>query len=205
MSFRVSSMFDDLFSSRARRPASPPVTTPAPVVRSSAEVLELLLAESARRLPDPPGPTAVEAATVRPSREPGRPLRVLLAEDHPVNRKVVELILGSMPVELTCVENGAQAVEAFALQAFDLVLMDMQMPVMDGLTAIRRIRAQEAASGAGRTPILSLTANAMPEHVQASFAAGADDHLTKPVSAPVLIATIEAVTAGEAPAQRLRA
>lgn len=202
-------MFDDLFSSRARHaaPKSTPVTIQAAAVRSSAEVLEVLLAESARRLPDPPKPVIDEAARASDPtpRDPSRPLKVLLAEDHPVNRKVVELILGAMPVDLTCVENGAQAVEAFAVQAFDLVLMDMQMPVMDGLTAIREIRAREVATGAARTPILSLTANAMPEHVEQSFAAGADDHLTKPVSAPMLIATIEAVTAGQSPAQRRRA
>jgi len=185
-------------------------------LRTSAEVLELLLAESARRFPEPPrAPAASEpivvAAAPWPETAPAskadaaRPLRVLLAEDHPVNRKVVELILGSIGADMTCVENGALAVEAFRTRRFDVILMDMQMPVMDGLTAIRQIRGIEAASGAARTPILSLTANAMPEHVDASFAAGADDHLTKPISAPGLIATIEAVTAAppaDAPERR---
>jgi PAS domain S-box-containing protein len=116
--------------------------------------------------------------------------RVLLAEDHPTNRKVVELILGSVGVELTCVENGAEAVAAAAANEFDLILMDMQMPVMDGLTATRLIREREAAENLPAIPILCLTANAMPEHIEASKAAGADSHLTKPISASALIEAV---------------
>jgi PAS domain S-box-containing protein len=118
--------------------------------------------------------------------------RVLLAEDHAVNRRVVQLLLEPVGVELTCVENGALAVDAAAAQAFDLILMDMQMPVMDGLTAIRTIRAAESGRA---TPIWALSANALPEHVQASAAAGADGHLTKPISAEALYETLEAACA----------
>ena len=71
------------------------------------------------------------------------PRRVLLAEDHPTNRRVVQLILEAIDVDLTCVEDGAAAIEAAATQTFDLILMDMQMPVMDGLTAVRAIRERE--------------------------------------------------------------
>jgi PAS domain S-box-containing protein len=116
--------------------------------------------------------------------------RVLLAEDHPTNRRVVELILGSISVNLTSVANGQEALDAFASQAFDLILMDMQMPVMDGLTAIEAIREQEKLEGRPRTPIYALTANAMPEHVEASRRAGADAHLTKPITATDLIAAV---------------
>jgi len=129
------------------------------------------------------------AAPVAPSdlshgeREP----RVLLAEDHPINRKVVELLLGQVGVDLVSVENGAQAVEAAASAAFDLILMDMQMPVMDGLTAIRAIRQDEQARQAPPTPIWALSANALPEHIAASIAAGADGHLTKPISGAALV------------------
>ena len=125
-------------------------------------------------------------------------LRVLLADDHPTNRKVVELILSQAEVDLVQVENGAEAVAAFQTGRFDLVLMDMQMPVMCGLTAVRRIRQAEAATGLDRTPILMLTANALPEHAQASFAAGADRHLTKPITAGALFAAIEEALAPEA-------
>jgi len=123
-------------------------------------------------------------------------LKVLLAEDHPTNRRVVQLILESVDVDLTCVEDGAQAVEAWTRGDFDLVLMDMQMPVMDGLTAIRRIREREAAAGGLRTQIYALTANAMPEHAAASKAAGADGHLTKPISAEALFRAVDTTARG---------
>ncbi|MFN3512222.1 MAG: ATP-binding protein [Phenylobacterium sp.] len=131
-------------------------------------------------------------------------MRVLLAEDHPTNRRVVELILGAAGVDLIAVENGADAVDEAARGDFDLILMDMQMPVMDGLTAIRAIRRREAKQGR-HTPIYTLTANAMPEHAQASMAAGADGHVTKPITAERLLHVVEQVwseKAADAPAAR---
>ena len=123
--------------------------------------------------------------------EAGAP-RVLLAEDHPINRKVVELLFDGTGVDLTCVENGAEAVALYEKVPFDMVLMDMQMPVMDGLTAIRLIRARELADGGFATPIYTLSANAMPEHAEAAVAAGANGHLTKPIAAASLYAALEA-------------
>ena len=120
-------------------------------------------------------------------------MRVLLAEDHPTNRRVVELILGTAGVDLTSVENGAEAVDMAKRSRFDLVLMDMQMPVMDGLTAIRAIRLSESRAGAPATPIYTLTANAMPEHAQASHDAGADGHITKPITAEGLLQVVQQV------------
>ncbi len=108
-------------------------------------------------------------------------LRVLVAEDHPTNQKVVEIILQPFDVALTMVEDGQAAVDAFQPGAFDAILMDMQMPVMDGLTATRLIREREAAAGASPVLLVMLTANAMEEHVSAAKAAGADLHLAKPV------------------------
>jgi len=146
---------------------------------------------------------APETATADPEPAAADPndisaLQVLLAEDHPTNRRVVQLILGSAGVHPVCVENGAEAVEAWSAGAFDLVLMDMQMPVMDGLSAIRAIRAREAAAGPARTAIIALTANAMPEDVAATRAAGADGHLTKPITAAALLGAVRdaAVQAG---------
>ena len=127
-----------------------------------------------------------------------RPLRVLLAEDHPVNRRVAQLMLEAAGVDLTSVENGAEAVEAWRLGDFDLILMDMQMPVMDGLTAIREIRAEERRIGRPPVQIHALTANAMPEHAQASFEAGADGHLTKPITADGLFRVVEFAASGQA-------
>ena len=127
-------------------------------------------------------------------------MRVLLAEDHPTNRRVIELILGAAGVDLACVENGAEALDAWRGGGFDLVLMDMQMPVMDGLTATRAIREEERRLGLARTPIHALTANAMAEHAKASAEAGVDGHLTKPISAEVLLRAV--AEAASAPATR---
>jgi PAS domain S-box-containing protein len=127
---------------------------------------------------------AIEAA--EPTAEPG-PMRVLLADDHPTNRKVVELILQPLGVELVSVEDGRQAVEAYSAADFDVVLMDMQMPVMDGLAATRAIRQVERQHGRRRTPVLMLTANALSEHLEMSRKAGADRHLSKPITAEKLI------------------
>lgn len=125
---------------------------------------------------------------------------VLVADDHPVNRDVVRLILESVGAVPVLTEDGAQALARFELERFDAALIDMQMPVMDGLTAIRAMRAHERATGAERTPILALTANAMPEHRAASAAAGADGHLAKPIVADRLLAAIStALTPGERP------
>ena len=92
--------------------------------------------------------------------------------------------------DIVTVENGLEAVEMYGMAPPDLVLMDMQMPVMDGLEAVRRIRALEASRGAPRAPIIMLTANARPEHVQASREAGADVHLQKPITSAALFAAI---------------
>jgi len=117
----------------------------------------------------------------------GGTVRVLLADDHPVNRRVVEMILGQADVALTSVEDGAQALQAARDGDYDIILMDMQMPVMDGLTATREIRLHEAAMGLGRCPIVMLTANALPEHIASAEAAGADLHLPKPFDAAELM------------------
>ena len=120
----------------------------------------------------------------------GRPLRVLLAEDHPVNRRVVELILEPVGIEVCSVENGELAVAEAAAGSFDLVLMDMQMPVMDGLEAVRRIRGREDEAGLPQVPICMLTANALPHFQAQALEAGADGFLTKPISATALIQKI---------------
>ncbi|ALL13055.1 hybrid sensor histidine kinase/response regulator [Caulobacter henricii] len=111
------------------------------------------------------------------------PLRVLVSEDHPINRLVIETLLHELGMTVLSTENGLEACEAFENQDFDLVLMDMQMPIMDGLTAIRRIRLHEAQRGRSQTPVIMITANALPEHEAASLEAGANLFLTKPLSA----------------------
>ncbi|MCI3131221.1 hybrid sensor histidine kinase/response regulator [Phenylobacterium aquaticum] len=128
--------------------------------------------------------------------EDGPPLKVLVSEDHPVNRMVMEMLLSQISADILSTENGLAACEAFERQAeigdpFDLVLMDMQMPVMDGLAAIRRIRAFERAQKLRHTAIIMVTANALPEHRQAGFDAGADLFITKPLESAVLFQAID--------------
>ncbi|MGR4863009.1 ATP-binding protein [Caulobacter sp. LARHSG274] len=120
-------------------------------------------------------------------------LRVLVAEDHPTNQKVVRIVLEPFDVVLTMVDDGQAALAAFAPGAFDVVLMDMQMPVMDGLTATRLIREREAAAGAAPVLLIMLTANAMEEHVAAAKAVGADLHLSKPMRPAQLIEALARV------------
>ena len=158
-----------------------------------------------------PLPRADVQAQVAPSARPAaseaaddQAVRVLLAEDHFTNQQVVTLILESVGVDLTIVEDGQQAVDAYKAGDFDIVLMDMQMPVMDGLTAIREIRAHEAQAGRAATPIAALTANAMPEHVEASQRAGADHHLSKPIRPDALIGVIQACMAQQQSARAPR-
>jgi PAS domain S-box-containing protein len=127
--------------------------------------------------------------TDEPAEAPSGAPRVLVADDHPTNRKVVELMLADV-ADIVSVENGLAAVEMYGLSPPDLVLMDMQMPVMDGLEAVRRIRALEVSMGAPRAPIIMLTANARPEHIRASREAGADVHLQKPITTAALFAAI---------------
>ena len=121
-----------------------------------------------------------------------RPLRVLAAEDNSVNQLVLKTLLGHVGVEPTLVFDGRAAVDAWAREPWDLILMDVQMPVMDGLTAAAEIRARETAEGRSRTPIVALTANAMDHQVARYFAAGMDGYVAKPIEASRLFAALEA-------------
>jgi PAS domain S-box-containing protein len=141
-------------------------------------------------------PAALAAPASAASDRPQRPLRVLLAEDHPTNQRVVQMILAGPQFDLVIVEDGARAIAAFEQGRFDLVLMDMQMPVMDGLTATRVIRAMEAERAANaHTPVIMLSANAMVEHRDQAREAGADSHVPKPITAASLLAGIQSVLA----------
>jgi CheY-like chemotaxis protein len=154
----------------------------------------------AAQIASPPGATRVEAAADTPAQTmlatyPDDRPSLLLVEDHPTNRQVVQIILGDL-VKLDMACDGAQALEAAQRCAYDLILMDMQMPVMDGLSSTRAIRLFEQACGRPRTPILMLSANALPEHIEASVEAGADGHLAKPVTAATLLAAVDAALVG---------
>ncbi|MBS0360099.1 MAG: response regulator [Proteobacteria bacterium] len=139
-------------------------------------------------------PLAAEAAQMEANAAEGDDLdrfNVLVVDDNPVNRQVLELILGSVGVPHASVENGQEAVDAMMTGDFDAILMDIQMPVMDGLEATRRIRQWEGEHHRGHAPIIIVSANGLPEHVDAGRAAGADAHLNKPVSAAALLGELE--------------
>ena len=144
-------------------------------------VVELPLPLAAPAEPTVPVVSTEEAAAL------DRALRILVAEDNPTNRKVAQLMLGAIGAEVDCVENGQEAVEALRQGGYDLAFIDLQMPVMDGISAIRTVRAEEAAQGRPRLPLIVLSANVMPEHLAASSAAGADGHIGKPINAAELL------------------
>ncbi|MFO0316791.1 MAG: ATP-binding protein [Hyphomonadaceae bacterium] len=114
-------------------------------------------------------------------------LRVLVAEDNPINQKVITFMLEPMGMTPVMAANGREALAFFKIDSFDLILMDMMMPEMDGLAATQAIRAWEKQNNLPRTPIAMLSANAMSEHVKAALAAGCDVHIAKPVTPASLV------------------
>jgi two-component system, sensor histidine kinase and response regulator len=171
---------------------------------SGAEIRRFLLSElPSAKVPDPAATSALAA-------------HVLVVEDHPVNREVVTAVLESLGCRVSVAEDGRKALEVCRQAGFDLVLMDIQMPEMDGRQATIAIRADEAARGLPRMPIIALTANALREDRDACLAAGMDDYLVKPVSREQLWAVLsrwlrdalpsdpDGARAGQAP-ERIRA
>lgn len=143
--------------------------------------------KSAPQIPLTPEPPAV----LLQGNPPQGSLRILMAEDSPDNRLLVQLYMRGSGHSLTFAEDGKEAVDQFASADFDLVIMDLQMPVMDGLTAVRTIREFERTHARRAVPILALSANARPEDVQTSLEAGCDAHLSKPISKQRLLAAVE--------------
>ncbi|WP_304167022.1 ATP-binding protein [Phenylobacterium aquaticum] len=119
--------------------------------------------------------------------------RVLVVEDNPNNRKIVGMILELIQAETIFAENGQEGLDAYSPHRFDAVLMDLQMPVMDGLTATRMIRERERQEGVAPIPIIVVSANAMTHHVAESLACGASAHLAKPIQPLRLIQTLAAL------------
>jgi signal transduction histidine kinase/ActR/RegA family two-component response regulator len=108
-------------------------------------------------------------------------LRLLAAEDNPTNQQVLAAVMGSLGIDVDIVGDGAQAVEAWGKGGYDLILMDIQMPVMDGIDAARAIRAAEKEQNCRRIPIVALTANALSHQVEEYMRAGMDGHVPKPI------------------------
>jgi two-component system, sensor histidine kinase and response regulator len=133
-------------------------------------------------------PTSARIPTTR------RPLKILLAEDNAFNQKVAMGMLSHMGHAVTVVTNGHEAVNAFGGDRFDLILMDVQMPYMDGFEATRRIRAMEALNDGKRLPIIAMTAYAMKGDREKCLDAGMDGYLAKPVNSRELASVIENVS-----------
>lgn len=143
------------------------------------------------------------AEPTREATAPGQ-IRVLAAEDNETNQLVLKTLLGQAGIVPTIVDNGRQALEAWETQAWDVILMDIQMPIMDGVAATRAIRLREAETGRARTPIIAVTANAMTHQVAEYEAAGMDSMAPKPIDIAALLAAMERALEpdyAEAPAQ----
>jgi PAS domain S-box-containing protein len=141
--------------------------------------------------PDVEQPHAAETADAERGQAGFDALRVLVAEDNEINQLVIKTLLQQVGVDPFIVGNGRLALDAWASDAWDLILMDVQMPEMDGPTAARLIRERERQTGRARTPIVALTANAMTHQIAEYVAAGMDDHVAKPIEALRLFEAIE--------------
>ena len=154
------------------------------------------------RIGDADGQAVRDDAFEAPPLRDGSALRILAAEDNPMNQLVLRTLLAQVGVEVTCVDNGELAVAAAAAGDWDAILMDVQMPVMDGPTATRLIREWELNENHRRTPIIALTANAMAHHAAEYAAAGMDVLVPKPLELERLLIAIQTVL-DEADAEQL--
>ena len=158
---------------------------------SPGDLIEAVLAVIGRRRVETDG-----LVTKHVLREARRPLCILLAEDNPINRKVATTMLERHGHQVRSVNNGLKAVEQMEQCRYDAVLMDVQMPVMDGIEATKRIRGLEA-DGRERTPIVALTAHAMRGDRERLLEAGMDDHLAKPFRTVDLLEVLDRAVVGD--------
>ena len=163
------------------------------VGRGSSFVLELPL----KRVRDGHGQVVEAPAAAPAAPRDERPLRILAAEDNAMNQIVLKTLLGQIGFEPVIVGNGTEAVAAWERDDWDVILMDVQMPVMDGVAASREIRRREAETGRSRTPIIAVTANAMTHQAESYFAAGMHGLVAKPIEIAQLFVAINAAVQGE--------
>ena len=188
-----------------------------PIARDEALALQALLAPVLRRLgarlsishdtprdrTDPAG-TSLEIEIAVERHHPGlpegtptlldRPMRVLYADDDTISRYVMKAMMDHVGAESFAAENGADTIHAWRKQDCDVILLDILMPKIDGVTVARRIRAEESISGRRRTPIVAVTASATPQQAEICRSAGMDALVTKPLELDYLYATISRLT-----------
>ncbi|WP_421902691.1 response regulator [Maridesulfovibrio sp.] len=126
-----------------------------------------------------------------------RPLNILLAEDCENNVLLVQLYLKKFPYSIDVAENGSEAFELFQRKEYDVVLMDIEMPVTDGYEATTLMRSFEKENSREKTPIVAVTAHALPENEDKAYEVGCDFFLTKPVRKADLISTVQKYATGE--------
>jgi len=168
------------------------------VASAPGEGSRFWIALSARVAAPEPAPAPAPAAL-----EAERPPRVLLVDDHPMNRELGHALLTLAGCEVSTADDGAQAVDAARLGGFDLILMDVHMPGLDGLAAARAIRALPAPHGA--VPIVALSADVLPDQIARCRAAGMDDHVAKPIRREELVAAVGRALAPATPGRKAAA
>jgi two-component system sensor histidine kinase/response regulator len=184
----------------ARR--APQVVKPA--IGSAVEASAVPIGQYASPSPDNPSPASLAPfalAAAAPTEPSTPPCRILVADDSVDNRLPIRAYLGKTGYGLDEAENGQVAVNKLLSGRYDLVLMDIQMPVMDGFSAVRRIRQWEREHGEHRTPIIALTASTFDETVHKAVEAGCDSHLGKPLKRSTLLRVIRETARGDRPDQ----
>jgi signal transduction histidine kinase/CheY-like chemotaxis protein/HPt (histidine-containing phosphotransfer) domain-containing protein len=186
------------------RPAAGPSGPSVNVTVMPGDAPAALPAAASAAAPPPATPVPVER---KPALAPDAPLRghVLLVEDNPVNRQVAQRLLALAGLTLDCAENGREALDKLNAGAYDAVLMDCQMPVMDGYTATRQRRVQEADQRLEHVPIIAMTANAMVGDREKCLSVGMDDYLSKPLNRALLDETLRRWLPAVPVAERLEA
>ncbi|MFA5590691.1 MAG: ATP-binding protein [Lysobacteraceae bacterium] len=172
-------------------PAAPAATTPSPAQAEAATPAPTSAGDSVSTLPDQiAAPVQRSVTPVRSPSAGAAPGRVLLVEDNPVNRQVAQRLLSLAGIAFDSAENGKEAFDKMAAERYVAVLMDCQMPIMDGYTATRQRRQHEQAHNLPRLPIIAMTANAMVGDREKCLDAGMDDYLSKPLNRALLESTL---------------
>lgn len=171
---------DIVRSLKSRAPAARPVATPEPVVSA----------------PEPEPAPAIEIAEAPSEDEGDRPLRVLVVDDHDINRRAVELILAPLGCDISTAADGLAALAQCETTAFDVIFMDVRMPELDGRETTRRLRAGGGVNATA--PVIAVTADTAPEDIAACMAAGMTYFVSKPLTPAALLGALQQVLSGEA-------